>query len=531
MDVDDWFLTPDERGNPNTKIDARRGDGRAWTEGNLVGPAMHGKAYFAELVRCAQDLGRGDLFCFTDWRGDSDETLADDTTLIEMLLELVGKGVDIRGLVWRSHMRLFGFNQEDHIQLADRVNEAGGEILLDRRVRRDGSHHQKLVVTRHLERPDRDVAFVGGIDLCHGRRDNMRHLGDPQPEHMDEAYGQRPPWHDVQVEVHGPAIGDLDCTFRERWNDPTPLADERTPWQRMITQRANQPEAPRPMADQPPDPPPAGRHAVQVLRTYPHNEPEYPFALKGERSIARAYHKAFSRARSLIYVEDQYLWSSEVADLYEEALRRAPELRLVVVVPRYPDRNGGISGPAHRVGQLEILDRLRRTAGDRVAVYDLENELATPVYVHAKVVVIDDVFAAIGSDNMNRRSWTHDSELSIGVIDDERDTREPADPGGLGYGARVFARELRLRLWREHLGRDDDEGLLDPLEGFEAWRRAAVEVESWHAAGRRGERPPGRVRPHRPDRLHPWQIWATPLYRTIVDPDGRPPELEKAGTF
>jgi phosphatidylserine/phosphatidylglycerophosphate/cardiolipin synthase-like enzyme len=529
--VDDWFLTPDERGNPKTHIDRRRGDGNAWTEGNQVGPAMHGKTYFAELASRVQDLRRGDRFCFTDWRGDSDETLVDDTTLIEMLLELVAKGVEVRGLVWRSHMRLFGFNQEDHIELADRVNDAGGEILLDRRVRRDGSHHQKLALLRHLDRPERDVAFVGGIDLCHGRRDDERHLGDPQPENMDGEYGERPPWHDVQVTVRGPAIGDLEHTFRERWSDPTPLADERTPWQRVISRRAEQPVAARPMPEQPPDPPAAGRHAVQVLRTYPNNEPEYPFAPKGERSIARAYYKAFERARSLIYVEDQYLWSSEVADLYDQALRRAPELKLIVIVPRFPDRNGAISGPAHRVGQLEIIDRLRETGGERVAVYDLENELAIPIYVHAKVVVIDDVFAAVGSDNMNRRSWTHDSELSIGVIDEELDPREPTDPGGLGDGARVFARDLRLQLWREHLGRDDDKGLLDPEEGFQTWRRTAQKVEQWYAAGRRGDRPPGRIRPHDPQRLHPWEIWATPLYRTIVDPDGRPPGLEKSGSF
>jgi phosphatidylserine/phosphatidylglycerophosphate/cardiolipin synthase-like enzyme len=348
---------------------------------------------------------------------------------------------------------------------------------------------------------------------------------------MDGAYGGRPPWHDVQVAVRGPAVGDLEYAFLERWNDPTPPADERTPWQRRISRRAEEPQALEPIAELPKDPPPDGTHAVQVLRTYPDNEPPYPFAPRGERSIARAYHKAFARARRLIYVEDQYLWSSEVADLYDEALRRASELRLIVVVPRYPDRNGPVAGPAHRVGQLEILDRLRATAGERVAVYDLENELGTPIYVHAKVVVIDDVFAAIGSDNMNRRSWTHDSELSIGVIDEEHDAREPSDPGGLGDGARAFARDLRLRLWREHLGRDDDEGLIDPAAGFEAWRETAHALESWYAAGRRGERPRGRVRPHDPERLHPWEVWATPLYRTIVDPDGRPPDLEEAGTF
>lgn len=43
--------------------------------------------------------------------------------------------------------------------------------------RRGGSHHQKLVVVRHPDTPERDVAFVGGIDLGYSRNDDSRHLG------------------------------------------------------------------------------------------------------------------------------------------------------------------------------------------------------------------------------------------------------------------------------------------------------------------------------------------------------------------
>ena len=110
-------------------------------------------------------------------------------------------------------------------------------MLLDERVRRDGSHHQKLFVARHPDATDLDVAFVGGIDLCHGRRDDERHGGDEQAIDLDPRYGPRPPWHDVQLEVRGPAVGDLAWTFRERWEDPTPL-DHRNPWRRRLARVA-----------------------------------------------------------------------------------------------------------------------------------------------------------------------------------------------------------------------------------------------------------------------------------------------------
>jgi phosphatidylserine/phosphatidylglycerophosphate/cardiolipin synthase-like enzyme len=86
-----------------------------------------------------------------------------------------------------------------------------------------------------------------------------------------------------------------------------------------------------------------------------------------------------------------------------------------------------VAGVPERVGRQRALGLLREAGGDRAAVYDLENEAANPIYVHAKVCVIDDVWAAVGSDNLNRRSWTHDSELACAVLDPTRDQRAPLD--------------------------------------------------------------------------------------------------------
>src|SRR5438132_2576747 len=205
-----WFLTAGERGNPSTRIDADRESRSAWTGGNHVEPLIHGAVYFSRLVECCSELRAGDRVLVMDWRGDDDELLGPDgPRLGDLLSGLAGRGVEVRGLLWRSHPKLLGFNEEDESALAAVVNKAGGQLLLDARVRRFGSHHQKLVVLLHPGRPQDDVAFVGGVDLCHGRRDDARHHGDPQAERLDPAFGARPPWHDIQVAVRGPAIADL----------------------------------------------------------------------------------------------------------------------------------------------------------------------------------------------------------------------------------------------------------------------------------------------------------------------------------
>jgi phosphatidylserine/phosphatidylglycerophosphate/cardiolipin synthase-like enzyme len=529
-----WFLTPDERGNPATEIDRRRGDGVAYTVGNDVTMLIHGKHYFERLLGALRGLDPGCWIHFTDWRGDPDERLdGPGTEVAKVLAGLARRGVHVRGLVWRSHADKAHFSEEENLHLVETVNEAGGEVLLDERVRRDGSHHQKLFVIRHPDATDLDVAFVGGIDLCHGRRDDEEHGGDEQAIDLDPRYGPRPPWHDVQLQVRGPAVGDLAWTFRERWEDPTPL-DHRNPWRRRLARIAREPRTPQPMPPMPADPGPAGNQAVQTLRTYPAKRPPHPFAPEGERSIARAYLKAFERARRLVYVEDQYLWSGAAASFLGDQLRARPDLHLVAVVPRFPDRDGRLSGPPYRIGQQRAIEQLRQAGGDQVTFFDLEAESGWPIYVHAKVGIVDDVWMIVGSDNLNIRSWTNDSELSCAVIDERLDPREPADPGGLGDGARQLARETRLALWCEHLGRDpgDDADLVDAVAAIQVLRQAASDLDAWNDGGRDGPRPPGRLRHHRPGPVRWWaKWWSHPLHRLLVDPDGRPRALRRTGSF
>ena len=170
-------------------------------------------------------------------------------------------------------------------------------------------------------------------------------------------------------------------------------------------------------------------------------------------------------------------------------------------------------------------------APGRVSAYGLENEQGTPIYVHAKVCVMDDVWATTGSDNFNRRSWTHDSELTAAVVD-----RADGD-------ASPYAQALRLRLAAEHLGRLGDlqrgqdlrevvPDCVEPEDMVAAYAACADALEAWHAGGRLGPRPSGRLRRLEVPDL-PWftRVWARLPLGVLQDPDGRPWPLRNSGRF
>ena len=543
----DWLLSHDERGNPRTRIDEAHPD-VAWSEGNLVRPLIHGATYFAELCERISEARPGDLVLFTDWQGDADEQLTGEpgSEVLEVFAQADERGVEVRGLVWRSHTEAMGFTAGGNRRLGKALQRRGAEVLLDMRVRTGGSHHQKMVVIRYRDDPSRDIAYVGGIDLCHSRRDDIDHHGDPQALDMADEYGKTPPWHDIQAAITGPAVRDVETVFRERWEDPTPLSRNKL---HVVADRLRGMDlTPDPLPEQAPPPPKVpeedgGTHVVQLLRTYPNlrHGRDFPFARGGERSVARGYSKALSMARRLVYIEDQYLWGHHVGSVFIDALREQPDLHVVAVIPMYPDVEG-YSRTAQMLGRYRAIRDMARVAPDRVAVYGIENHAGTPVYVHAKTCVVDDQWATIGSDNFNRRSWTHDSELSCVVID-----RDRGEDDGNAADRSTYALRLRLALAAEHLDRpfdpevdaSDEADLLhvmadciDPLAMYDAYEEAARTLERWHQGGRVGERPPGRLRRLAPPDLNLAQrLAAWPAYLWVHDPDGRPAPLRKSGGF
>ena len=95
------------------------------------------------------------------------------------------------------------------------------------------------------------------------------------------------------------------------------------------------------------------------------------------------------------------------------------------------------------------------------------------IYIHAKLILIDDVFASIGSTNFNRRSMEHDGELHAFALPQAL-KRDPLNP----------ALRLRCRLWAEHLGLPPEMGLsllADPAAALTYFDRSWYRGSRWRS--------------------------------------------------
>ena len=171
---------------------------------------------------------------------------------------------------------------------------------------------------------------------------------------------------------------------------------------------------------------------------------------------------------------------------------------------------------------------LRAAGGPRFAVYGLENDAGTPIYVHAKVCLIDDTWGSVGSDNANRRSWTHGSELSCAVLG-HRHRHRHGRPRGPFVGT-VAAAPARGRAPRRR-------GLrAGPHRSRRCLRRLPGRGYATGLLARRGRSraapPPASFAPTPQPTLSRWtRAWATPMYRLLYDPDGRTARMRRQRRF
>jgi phosphatidylserine/phosphatidylglycerophosphate/cardiolipin synthase-like enzyme len=186
---------------------------------------------------------------------------------------------------------------------------------------------------------------------------------------------------------------------------------------------------------------------------------------KGEFSILASYVGALRSAERLVYLENQFLWSPEIVSILEDKLRHPPHdrFRLLLVLPAKPN-----SGADDTAGQLGVLADADGGAGRMLActLYALAPGIVDRVYVHAKVGLVDDRWLTVGSANLNEHSLFNDTEINV----------VSHDP--------TLARQTRLQLWSEHLGRPTAAIEGDPATVIdEIWRPMASEQLQRRKAG------------------------------------------------
>lgn len=277
-------------------------------------------------------------------------------------------------------------------------------------------HHQKIVVI------DDALAFCGGIDFTADRWDTPDHLDDNRLRRAPgESYGPR---HEVATAVDGAAARSLAEVARQRWRAATgqslePIEVARDAWPGKLL--------------------PTLRNVdVGIARTMPALD-------DGDdvREVEALNLAAIAAAREVIYAENQYLASRVLVDALAARLRETDGPEIVIVMPRSSEsrlEQQAMDSARHRMlGRLWSADE-----HDRLGVYWPVTEGGTPIYVHAKVLVVDDRLLRIGSSNLNNRSMGFDSECDLAVEAD------PTSSDELDTSRTIVS--IRNQLICEHLG-------------------------------------------------------------------------------
>jgi len=361
--------------------------------GNELQPLVDGAAALPQIARAI--AGARSYVHLAGWYFSPSFQLEERGTSLRELLAEAAERVDVRLLSWAgAPLPLFHPDRKEVRETFEAL--AGGTRIryaLDARERPMHCHHEKLVIV------DGEIAFVGGIDLTTLQGDRF----DTSEHPARGAFG----WHDVTARLRGPAVADVANHFALRWREVTGET--------------------LPAIEAPPE---AGSVAVQVVRTVP--EKIYDALPRGEFSLLEAYIAALRAAERYVYLESQFLWSPEIVAVLEQKLEEPPrdEFRVVVLLPAKPN-----NGRDDTRGQLGVLIDADAGAGRFVAcsLFQVGAWPPKPVYVHAKVGIVDDRWLTIGSANLNEHSLFNDTEMNVVAVDE-----------GL-------ATALRKRLWAEHL--------------------------------------------------------------------------------
>lgn len=277
------------------------------------------------------------------------------------------------------------------------------------------SHHQKIVVV------DDSIAVCGGIDLACGRWDTPQHLDD-DPKRVFPNGKPHKPWHDITMLMDGDVATALGELARDRW---AVAGGKSLPEVRKVN--------------------PKWPNDVSVLFENVDLAIARTRACYGEveevREIEKLTLDMIAAAKRFIYIENQYLTSAKISAAIATRMTEANPPDVVVVMPRLGD--GWLEQMAMDAARVQLARAIGKVdKGDRFRIYVPLTKGGEDIYVHAKLMIVDDRILRIGSANLNNRSLGLDSECDMVL-----DAALPAN-----QGCEKAISELRTRLMAEHLG-------------------------------------------------------------------------------
>eukprot|EP00835_Amoeboradix_gromovi_P001597 NODE_76_length_23341_cov_0.477498.p4 type:complete len:861 gc:universal NODE_76_length_23341_cov_0.477498:16030-13448(-) len=435
--------------------------------------------------------------------------------LDRVLLRAAERNVSIYILVFKE-MNLALPNDSEHTKLY--LNQLHRNIYVQRHPDHFSStgslmwsHHEKIVVVDEL------FGFVGGIDLCLGRWTRQEHaLFDDNINLPGQDYNNirikdfikvrsqwsvdnisrdqpRMPWHDVHSRIEGESVLDMCYHFIQYWNHAK-LGKTKREVPFMI---------------------PPNQHskriikqnfvATQVLRS----ASPWSIGQPTEKSILAAYVALIRESQHFIYMENQFFVSNtssseyvkntvakELVDRIIRAYKEGTQFRVFLLIPLVPGFTGELSGDQGNTSKFILQFQYSTISKGDASIYSLlqkegidsnvyfrvfglrnyakKNNIAAneQIYIHSKLLIVDDRRCLLGSANINDRSLLGNRDSEIAVLSEY--TSSDYLESVLHISNPI--KQLRMDLWKEHLG-EIDPGIVDPASE-EAWGLWAIRANS-----------------------------------------------------
>jgi len=276
------------------------------------------------------------------------------------------------------------------------------------------TYHQKFVVL------DDRIAFVGGMNLKEVDWDTDEHqvydrrrmlFGASEAERADvtnrKALPKNEPRKDYMLRIDGPCAEDVADVFQKRWQLQLDTGAEYSAAATPFSIEHNLPEQP-------------GGLEVQITTTMPQ-----PF---WEHGVAESWFKAIARAEKYIFIEDQYFRAPMINEVIAKRMKEKPELVLVVItmpVGEWFDPGCAWTHQSNALFATQFPGRyltlqLRAfdvSIDDGFFVWDETDAHFVNMFVHSKMLIVDDHFMSVGSTNKNNRGLVYEAEMNAVVLE------------------------------------------------------------------------------------------------------------------